>query len=110
METVHKPHGDESGPDYILHLDGPDGNVFVLWGIIEKLMGEECVEESKNNGHIELPHEGNGFYQGYKGVLDYMIYMLGHIIEFRMYGHLVQQVSDYDFMLENCVGDEHAKN
>ena len=108
METVYKPHGDESGPDYILHLDGPDGNVFVLWGIIEKLMGEECVEESKNNGHIELPHEGNGFYQGYKGVLDYMIYMLGHIIEFRMYGHLVQQVSDYDFMLENCVGDEHA--
>ena len=84
------------------------GTCLFLWGIIEKLMGEECVEESKNNGHIELPHEGNGFYHGYKGVLDYMIHMLGHIIEFRMYGHEVQQVSDYEFVLKNTVGNTHG--
>ena len=107
METVYRPHGDESGPHYILNLDGPDGNVFALWGIIEKLMGEECVEESKNNGHIELPHEGNGYYHGYKGVLDYMIYMLGHIIEFRMYGYEVGQVSDYEWAVENYAGLLH---
>ena len=95
MRNYPKRFGD-SGPEYILDLDGPDGNVYVLWGIIENLLGEECVEESMNNGHCENPE--TAAYSGYKGVLDYMLHMLPQI-EMRMYGNEIQQVSDYDYAL-----------
>ena len=100
MREYPKRFGD-SGPEYILDLDGPDGNVYMLWGYIASLLGEECVEESKNNGHCnnpETPAPTNMYYSGYKGVLDYMIHMLPEI-EFRMYGHVIQQVSDYEYAL-----------
>ena len=64
----------------------------------------DMIEESKRNGHIELPHEGNGYYKGYEGVLDYCLHHLSPSpagVEFRMYGHEVGQVSDYQYALEN---------
>tara|TARA_Y100001951_G_scaffold30076_1_gene23552 strand:- start:208 stop:495 length:288 start_codon:yes stop_codon:yes gene_type:complete len=93
MQEVHKPNGDESGPNYILDLDGPDGNVYYLWGLLDKFVDEDAVEESKNNPP----------YEGYEGVLDYCLYHLTGCpagIEFRMYGHDIQQVSDYRYALE----------
>ena len=88
MREVYKRNGDESGPNYILDLDGSNGNVYYLWSVLKNLLGEDAVEESKNNPP----------YEGYEGVLDYCIHNLGpdpHGIEFRMYGHEVGQVSDY---------------
>jgi hypothetical protein len=87
MREVYKRSGNDSGPNYILDLDGPDGNVYYLWGLIENLLGEECIEESKEEG-------------GYDGVLHYCLRELGPDpigIEFRMHGHEVGQVSDYHY-------------
>ena len=93
MREVMKRFGD-SGPNYILDLEGPDGNVYYLWGILEKFIDEDAIEESKNNPP----------YEGYEGVLDYCIYHLSGgpaSIEFRMYGHEVGQISDYRYALDN---------
>ena len=90
MREVYKRNGDESGPNYILDLDGPDGNVYYLWGLLENLIGEDAIEESKEEG-------------GYDGVLAYCLHNLSSDpigIEFRMYGHEVGQVSDYHYAKE----------
>ncbi len=91
MREVQKRFGD-SGPNYILDLDGPDGNVYYLWGILEKFVDENAVEDSKNNPP----------YEGYEGVLDFCIHQLSGspaAIEFRMYGHVIQQISDYEYAM-----------
>ena len=101
MREVYKKYGDESGPNYILDLDGPDGNVYFLWGFLDKFMDEDAVEESKNGAHYA---NGDCPYEGYERVLDYCIHHLQGSptgIEFRMYGEEVQQISDYQYALEN---------
>jgi hypothetical protein len=93
MREVQKRFGD-SGPNYILDLDGPDGNVYYLWSLLERFVDEDAIENSKNNPP----------YEGYKGVLDFCIYHLsgGHAaIEFRMYGDVIQQISDYEHSLRH---------
>ena len=102
MNKVYKKYDGDSGSEWILNLDGSDGNVYYLWALLERCLGEYAIEESKTNGHIEPPH-GTGCYTGYKGVLDYCLWQLTgcpHAIEFRMFGHLVTQVSDYEWALE----------
>ena len=99
MREVQKRFGD-SGPNYILDLDGPDGNVFYLWGILEQFIDEDAVEESKNGAHCA---NGDCPYEGYERVLDYCLYHLTGspaAIEFRMYGTEVGQISDYHYALE----------
>ena len=99
MREVYKEYAGDSGPNYILDLDGPDGNVYYLWGILEKFMDEDAVEESKNGGHYA---NGDCPYKGYDCVLDYCLYHLSGspaAIEFRMYGHEVQQLSDYHYAI-----------
>ena len=106
MREVYKKYGDESGPNWILDLEGPDGNVFALWGILEQFFYAygwegDPVEESKAGGHYE---NGGAPYEGDEGVLDYCLHHLSPSpagIEFRMYGHEVSQVSDYQYALEN---------
>ena len=100
MREVYKPTGNESGPDYILDLDGPDGNVYVLFGLIDKLMGSECVEEAQKGEHYTNPEDCP--HEGYERILDYMLTMMPQI-ELRMYGHLVGQVSDYESALMEAV-------
>tara|TARA_B100000809_G_C14789970_1_gene406251 strand:+ start:48 stop:398 length:351 start_codon:yes stop_codon:yes gene_type:complete len=96
MREAYKEYAGDSGPNWILDLDGPDGNVYALWGILKQFAdlygweddGTDMVEESKNNE----------WYEGYEGVLDYCISHLSPspaAIEFRMYGEEVSQVSDY---------------
>ena len=100
MREVHKKYGDESGPNYILDLDGPDGNVYFLWGLLDKFMDEDAVEESKNGAHYA---NGDCPYEGYERVLDYCLHHLQcspTAIDFKMYGHDVQQISDYQYALE----------
>ena len=102
MREVEKEYAGDSGPNWIVDLDGPDGNVFNLWGILERFMDEDAVEESKNGGHYANPDDCP--YEGYDRVLDYCLYHLQGCpaaIEFRMYGHEVQQLSDYHHALEN---------
>ena len=55
MRDVQKAFDSDSGPNYILDLDGPDGNVYYLWGLLKNLLGEETIEESKNAGHYTDP-------------------------------------------------------
>ena len=100
MREVHKEYAGDSGPNYILDLEGPDGNVYYLWGLLDKFMDEDAVEESKNGGHYA---NGDCPYEGYERVLDYCIYHLSGgpaAIEFRMYGTEVGQISDYNYALE----------
>ena len=89
MEKIHKEYDGDSGPDWILNLEGPDGNVYYLWALLEKYIDADAIEESKNNPPFE----------GYEGVLDYCLDNLtgcGPAIEFRMYGrHIQQVVPDY---------------
>ena len=90
MREVYKRSGNDSGPNYILDLDGPDGNVYNLWGLLGNLLGEDAIEESKEEG-------------GYDGVLAYCLHNLSPDpigIEFRMYGEEVGQVSDYHYAKE----------
>ena len=99
MREVHKEYAGDSGPSWILDLDGPDGNVFALWGILKQFAdlygweddGTDMIEESKQEG-------------GYEGGLAYCIDNLSPSpagVEFRMYGQEVGQVSDYTNALEN---------
>ena len=63
-------------------------------------MDEDAVEESKNGAHYA---NGNCPYEGYERVLDYCVHHLQcspTAIDFRMYGHDVQQISDYQYALE----------
>jgi len=110
MREAYKEYPGDSGPNFIVDLDGPDGNVFALWGILQQFANlyswednkGDMIEESKHNGHIELPHDGSGYYKGYEGVLDYCLHHLSPspaAVEFRMYGHEVGQVSDYQYAL-----------
>jgi len=104
MREAYKEWAGDSGPNWILDLDGPDGNVYNLWGILEQFFDlydweGDPVEESKNGGHYV---GGGAPYEGYEGVLDYCLHHLSPspaAIEFRMYGHEVQQVSDYQYRL-----------
>jgi hypothetical protein len=101
MREVYKKYGDESGPNYILDLDGPDGNVYYLWGLIENLIGEDAVEESKIGGHYANPDDCP--LEGYECVLDYCLSQLSPSpigIEFRMHGEEVGQISDYHYAME----------
>ena len=110
MREVNKEYAGDSGPSWILDLEGPDGNVFVLWGILEQfweIFGWEGdpVEESKTGGHYE---NGDCPYEGYEGVLDYCLHHLSPSpagIEFRMYGTEVGQMSDYNYALERAQGE-----
>ena len=106
MREVYKKYGDESGPNYILDLDGPDGNVYYLWGLLDKFMDEDAVEESKNGAHYNNPDDCP--YEGYERVLDYCLHHLSPSpagIEFRMYGTEVGQISDYHYALERAQGE-----
>ena len=106
MREVYKEYAGDSGPNYILDLDGPDGNVYYLWGLLEDTFNQygwegDPIEESKTGGHYE---GGGAPYQGYEGVLDYCLHHLSPSpagVEFRMYGQEVGQVSDYQYALEN---------
>ena len=106
MREVEKEYADDSVLECILDLDGPDGNVYNLWGILEQFFNAygwegDPIEESKTGGHYE---GGGAPYQGYEGVLDYCLHHLSPSpagVEFRMYGHEVGQVSDYQYALEN---------
>jgi len=106
MREVMKRFGD-SGPNYILDLDGPDGNVYFLWGILEKFIDEDAIEESKIGAHYNNPDDCP--YEGYERVLDYCLYHLQGspaAIDFRMYGHDVQQISDYQYALGQAQNGE----
>ena len=102
MREVYKKYGDESGPKWILDLDGPDGNVYFLWGILEQFWEMfdwegDPVEESKI---------GRAPYKGYEGVLDYCLHHLSPLpvgIEFRMYGQEIERVSDYQSAIQNSI-------
>ena len=109
MREVEKEYAGDSGPNWIVDLDGPDGNVYNLWGILQQFADAygwednegDMIEESKTGGHYE---NGGAPYQGYEGVLDYCLHHLTPSpagVEFRMYGHEVGQVSDYQYALEN---------
>ena len=112
MQEAYKEYAGDSGPNWILDLDGPDGNVYCLWGILEQfweMFGWEGdpVEESKSGGHYE---GGGAPYEGYEGVLDYCLYFLSPSpagVEFRMYGQEIQQVSDYRHALSNKPGSNY---
>ena len=55
MKPYPKRFGD-SGPEYIIDLDGPDGNVYNLFNAIETVMGDEkYIEEAKNAEHFTNP-------------------------------------------------------
>ena len=107
MREVEKEYAGDSGPSWILDLDGPDGNVYALWGILKQFAdlygwerdGTDMMEESKNN----TP------YEGYESVLDYCIHHLSGDpagVEFRMYGHEVCGVSDYQYALQEAQGEQ----
>ena len=108
MREVYKKYGDESGPNYILDLDGPDGNVYYLWGLLEDTFNQygwsgDPIEESKTGGNYDMSVRHTYPYEGYEAVLDYCLHHLSPSpagIEFRMYGHEVGQVSDYHYALE----------
>ena len=94
MREVYKRTGNESGPNYVLDLEGPDGNVYVLFSLIETYLGEDAVEESKQG-------------DGYEGVLEYCLHNLSPDpigIQFKMYGNEVGQVSDYNDALYEAQG------
>ena len=102
MRETEKEYAGDSGPNWILDLDGPDGNVYFLWGILEKFIDEDAIEESKIGAHYNDPADCP--YEGYERVLDYCLHHLQGspaAIDFRMYGHNVQQISDYHYALEN---------
>ena len=103
MREVVKEYAGDSGPSWILDLEGPDGNVYALWGILQQFAdlygwesdGTNMIEESKQEG-------------GYEGVLAYCMDNLSPSpagVEFRMYGHEVGQVSDYKYALEQAQGE-----
>ena len=78
MREAYKEYAGDSGPNWILDLDGPDGNVYNLWGILEQFFDlydweGDPVEESKNGGHYV---GGGAPYEGYEGVLDYCLHHL----------------------------------
>ena len=109
MREVNKEYDGDSGPNWICDLDGPDGNVYNLWGILQQFADAygwedkegDMIEESKNGGHYAT---GKAPYEGYEGVLDYCLHHLSPSpagVEFRMYGQEVGQVSDYQYALEN---------
>ena len=101
MREVYKEYAGDSGPNYILDLDGPAGNVYFLWGILEKFIDEDAIEESKIGAHYNDPADCP--YEGYERVLDYCLHHLQcspTAIDFKMYGHDVQQISDYQYALE----------
>ena len=112
MREAYKELAGDSGPNWILDLEGPDGNVFNLWGILEQFFElydweGDPVEESKTGGHYE---GGGAPYEGYEGVLDYCLYFLSPSpagVEFRMYGQEIQQVSDYRHALSNKPGSNY---
>ena len=106
MREVEKEYAGDSGPSWILDLEGPDGNVYALWGILQQFAdlygwesdGTNMIEESKNNKP----------YDGYESVLDYCVYHLSPSpagVEFRMYGTEVGQISDYRYALEQAQGE-----
>ena len=98
MREVYKEYAGDSGANYTLDLDGPDGNVYFLWSILERFIDEDAIEESTNGCHYANPDDCP--YEGYDRVLDYCRYHLQvrpAAIDFRLYGHDVQQIPDYHF-------------
>ncbi len=89
MKPYPKRFGD-SGPEYIIDLDGPDGNVYNLFNAIETVMGDEkYIEEAKNAEHYTNP--ADCAYEGYERILDYILSMCPEI-ELRFNGKEIQQV------------------
>ena len=80
--------------------------MFALWGILEQFWDAygwegDPIEESKTGGHYE---GGGAPYEGYEVELYYCLHHLSPSpagIEFRMYGEEIQQISDYQYALEN---------
>ena len=105
MREVYKEYAGDSGANYILDLDGPDGNVYFLWSILERFIDEDAIEESKSGAHYA---NGNCPYEGYERVLDYCLHHLQGCpaaIDFKMYGHDVQQMSDYHYAMRQQFGE-----
>ena len=59
MREAYKEWAGDSGPNWILDLEGPDGNVYNLWVILEQFFElydweGDPVEESKTGGNYCL--------------------------------------------------------
>ena len=44
MREVYKKYAGDSGPNFILDLDGPDGNVYFLWSLLERFIDEDAID------------------------------------------------------------------
>ena len=96
MREVEKEYAGDSGPNYILDLEGPDGNVYYLWGLLDEFMSEDAIEESKIGAHYNNPADCP--YEGYECVLDYCLHHLSPSpvgIEFRVYGTEITSIPEY---------------
>ena len=108
MREAYKEWAGDSGPNWILDLEGPDGNVFNLWGILQQFADLYGWEEDTYEGEMIESSKNNPPYEGYDGVLDYCLYHLSPCpaaVEFRMYGHEVGQLSDYHYALSQHQGE-----
>ena len=106
MREVYKEYAGDSGPNWILDLEGPDGNVYNLWGYLQQFA--DLYGWDKYEGEMVEESKKNDVYEGYESVLDYCIYHLSPSpvgIEFRMYGTEVGQISDYHYALERAQGE-----
>jgi len=101
MYEVEKEYAGDSGPNWVVDLDGPDGNVFNLWGMLEQFWQAygwegDPIWESKNGGHYA--NRDDAPYKGYEGVLDFCFHQLMPSpagVEFRVYGTEVTCVGEY---------------
>jgi len=101
MREAYKEYPGDSGPNFIVDLEGPDGNVYNLWGILQQFA--DLYDWEDNKGDMVEESKKNDVYEGYESVLDYCLYYLTPspaAIEFRMYGTEVGQISDYHYAME----------
>ena len=76
MREAYKEWAGDSGPNWILDLEGPDGNVYNLWGILQQFADLYGWEEDTYEGEMIEESKNNPPYEGYEGVLDYCLYHL----------------------------------
>ena len=96
MHEVVKEYAGDSGPNWVVDLEGPDGNVFALWGMLERFIDEDAIEDSKIGGHYANPDDCP--YEGYERVLDYCLHYLAPSppgIEFRVHGTEITSIPEY---------------